>query len=48
MAEELTKNEEENTRVTGAPEPLDEVVEIDPADFVDPEEFGFRRLRVHE
>ncbi len=48
MREELTKKEEENTSASGAREAADELMEIDPVDFIDPEEFGYRRLRIHE
>jgi len=48
MAKELTEKDEENVPVKGTMDPADDLADIDPADFVDPEEFGYRRLRVHE
>jgi hypothetical protein len=47
MGKELTKKDEENTQAKGSLEPSDDLTDIDPADFVDPEEFGYRRLRNH-
>jgi len=47
MAKELTQKDKENTRTLGSREPADDVADIDPADFVDPEEFGYRRLHAH-
>jgi hypothetical protein len=47
MAKELTKKDEENTPSKGSWEPADDLTDIDPADFVDPEEFGYRRLHNH-
>ena len=47
MGKELANKEEENTRAKSAWEPADDLTDIDPADFVDPEEFGYRRLRNH-
>jgi hypothetical protein len=44
MAKALTEKEEEKLLPKAAVEAEDEVVEIDPADFVDPEEFGYRRV----
>jgi hypothetical protein len=48
MDRELTKKEEENTPVKGSLELADDLTDIDPADLLDPEEFGFRRLHVHD
>jgi hypothetical protein len=44
MGKELTEKNEDNTPATGTAEPADDGLEIDPADFVDPEEFGYRRI----
>jgi len=48
MGKELAKEGGENTRALGSQEPADDLTDIDPADFVDPEEFGYRRLHLHE
>ena len=48
MGKELTKTDEENAPAKGTLEPADDLTEIDPADFVDPEEFGYRRLHAHD
>jgi hypothetical protein len=48
MGKELTPQREENTPAKGTPEQVDDLTDIDPADFIDPEEFGFRRPHVHE
>jgi len=47
MGKELTENSEENTLAKGSLEPAEDLTDIDPADFVDPEEFGYRRLHTH-
>ena len=47
MGKELTKKDDKNTRALGSREPADDLADIDPADFVDPEEFGYRRLHKH-
>ena len=47
MARELTQKDEEKTRTLGSQEPADDLTDIDPADFVDPEEFGYRRLHAN-
>lgn len=44
MGKELTEKDDEKMLVKGSLEPADEVAEIDPADFFDPEEFGYRRI----
>lgn len=44
MGKELTEKGEEKVSVNVTVETEDEGVEIDPADFVDPEEFGYRRI----
>jgi hypothetical protein len=48
MGKELIQNNEEKRPANGMLEPTDDLADIDPADFVDPEEFGFRRLHIHE
>jgi len=47
MGKELTKQDEETRPPKGSLDPTDDVVEIDPADLFDPEEFGIR-LHFHE
>jgi hypothetical protein len=47
MGKELTEKDDEKTAAKGSREPADDFADIDPADFVDPEEFGYRRLRAH-
>ena len=44
MAKELTEKDEEKLPAKGTVEPADDLTDIDPADFVDPEEFGYRRI----
>jgi hypothetical protein len=44
MGKELTEKDEGNTPASAAREAGEEVFEIDPADFIDPEEFGIKRL----
>jgi hypothetical protein len=48
MGKELTQNNEEKRPVNGTLEPADDAIEIDPADFFDPEEFGYRHLHLHD
>jgi hypothetical protein len=48
MGKELTQKNEDDRPADRTLEPADDLTDIDPADFVDPEEFGYSRLRVHE
>ena len=48
MTEEPIKKTGEKFSANAGPEASDDMVDIDPADFFDPEEFGIRRLRRHE
>ena len=48
MGKELTQNNEEKSLAKASLEPADDLTDIDPADFIDPEEFGYRRLHVHD
>jgi len=44
MSREVPHNFDEKVNGGGAPDPLpDDELDIDPADFFDPEEFGFKR-----
>jgi hypothetical protein len=44
MSKEFTEKDDKKTTARGTVEPADDLADIDPADFVDPEEFGYRRL----
>jgi hypothetical protein len=44
MGKELTEKDDKRTTARGTVEPVDDLADIDPADFVDPEEFGYRRF----
>lgn len=48
MGKELTEKSEEQLPAKGTVGTTDDLTDIDPADFIDPEDLGYRRLRVHE
>ena len=48
MSEEPAKKTDEKLLANADLGASDDLVDIDPADFFDPEEFGIRRLRRHE
>ena len=48
MGKDLTEKDNEKTTAKGTRESADDLADIDPADFFDPEEFGYRRLDVHD
>jgi hypothetical protein len=47
MDKELTEKDNTKNTTKRTAEPADDLTDIDPADFVDPEEFGYRRLHAH-